>query len=385
MLDYSILFEDKTILSLLVIIAVTFTYQLVHLIVFRKKFSSCKTKYTGENQNELPPVSIVVCIRDNFPTVKQNIPFLFNQEYPEFEIVIVNYSSNDNETMEDMFYTWAKQNDRLTIVKINETSNFECSKIYPLAVGIKSAKYDLILTTDINCKPATIHWLRSMVSKINRTSVNVAGISNFTKKNTFFNKLMRYEWSKYNINLFSYLKISDNYFVDSKNFLFTKREFLKQNDLHAYFTTANDGCVIFNKMVNKRQTGTMLNDYANIIDSKKYSFSSWFNIITNRFSNFRFTGFKTKLFKALYVITFIVFFTSIVILPIINFNLIILLLCCILFIGRFVTWYFTKHDSLLDLGQNDLNINIILYELILLFLYPINYLISLTIRKNLWI
>ena len=198
-----------------------------------------------------------------------------------------------------------------------------------------------------------------MVSKINNND-NVIGISNFAKKNTFFNKLMRYEMAKYNINLFSYLLTTNNYYVDSNNFLFKKKDFINRSNLSQYFTTANEGCVIFNKLINNKKTGKMVNDYSHINNYKKLSWSSWFNLVTDRIANFRFTTFKTKLLKALYIFTLFVFFSTTVILPIkTNFQQIITYSCFLIFIIRFFIWYFSLRKSLKEIGQNDLKFNII--------------------------
>ena len=185
MFNLKFIIEDPVVLYALIIIVIAFAYQIFHLIYLRKKFARCKTTYSADASYELPPVSVVLCLRDDYSTLKSDIPILLNQEYPDYEIVIVNFSTNA--TYAEKIDTWSKQNSKLTVVRINQSDNFNCSKVYPLALGIKSARNDIILLTDSNCRPTSIHWIRSMVSKYSQSHTNVAGISNYEKKGSFAN------------------------------------------------------------------------------------------------------------------------------------------------------------------------------------------------------
>ena len=93
MFNLKFIIEDPVVLSALIIIVIAFAYQIFHLIFFRKKFARCKTTYSADAFYELPPVSVVLCLRDDYSTLKSDIPILLNQEYPDYEIVIVNFST----------------------------------------------------------------------------------------------------------------------------------------------------------------------------------------------------------------------------------------------------------------------------------------------------
>ena len=246
-----------------------------------------------------------------------------------------------------------------------------------LAISILS-----VLLTDSNCRPSSIHWIRSMVSKYSESHTNVAGISNYEKKGTFANKFMRYEMALYNINLFSYLKAAGNYHVDTKNFMFNKKDFLSQKDLPSFFTVSNDGSAILSRLVNKAQTGTMINDYAQMQDNRQYSFGAWFATVSSRYSNYKFIKPLPKFVKGLFVTTTLLsVLMAIWFMYYTCFNLLICIFCLLLSLVRIAVWFFTTKKSLVDIGQKDLNLDIVLYDFILVFLRPVLY-VSASIRHN---
>lgn len=44
---------------------------------------------------EWPPVSIIICIRNQFPVFKNNLHLFLEQQYPQFELLIVDDDSSD--------------------------------------------------------------------------------------------------------------------------------------------------------------------------------------------------------------------------------------------------------------------------------------------------
>ena len=55
----------------------------------------------------LKPLSIIVCARNEADNLKENLPSLFGQDYPNFEVVVVNDRSWDE--TEDLLKEFAKE------------------------------------------------------------------------------------------------------------------------------------------------------------------------------------------------------------------------------------------------------------------------------------
>lgn len=43
-----------------------------------------------------PEVSVVICARNEYENLKKNLPYILNQDYPVFEVVVVNHTSDDD-------------------------------------------------------------------------------------------------------------------------------------------------------------------------------------------------------------------------------------------------------------------------------------------------
>ncbi len=118
-------------------------------------------------------VSVVICARNEYNQLKENLPIILMQEYSDFEVVVVNHASGDETTL--LLSSLAKQYPRLKIVEIRENLNFFDGKKFPLSIGIKSAIHDLILLTDADCKPVSSQWIALMADGFSKEKEIVLG------------------------------------------------------------------------------------------------------------------------------------------------------------------------------------------------------------------
>ncbi len=98
---------------------------------------------------EYPPVSIVIAARNEYHNLSRYLKNILDQEYPEFEVIVVNHASND-ETV-DYLKEISPKYPHLKVVNIERELNFFTGKKFPLSLGIKSAMYEHLLLTDADC------------------------------------------------------------------------------------------------------------------------------------------------------------------------------------------------------------------------------------------
>ena len=80
---------------ILVVFLVSLLLQLLYHWGIFSKVAFYKRNARPKLDEELEPVSVVICARDAYEYLSELIPALLNQDYPNYEIVVVNDCSED--------------------------------------------------------------------------------------------------------------------------------------------------------------------------------------------------------------------------------------------------------------------------------------------------
>jgi cellulose synthase/poly-beta-1,6-N-acetylglucosamine synthase-like glycosyltransferase len=156
-----------------------FVYFVVFTVALGRKKSSSSSITTGPSTE---PVSIIICAHDEEQNLRELIPMLLRQNYHEFEIVVVNDRSNDNTY--DYLLETGRNDSRVRMVHVDRVPPHVNAKKYSLTLGIKAAKYDLLLLTDADCRPEGDAWISSMSEAFEARTQFVLGFSPYTKART---------------------------------------------------------------------------------------------------------------------------------------------------------------------------------------------------------
>ncbi len=151
------------------------------LLFYKKKVSVSKKE----------PVSIVICAKNESDNLQQFLPGILTQDYPDFEVVVVNDCSEDD--TETVLENFQKEYPHLRTTFIKQDEKFTHGKKLALNVGIKAAKNELLLLTDADCFAETNKWLESMVNNFNSQTDIVIGYGGYIKSPGFLNKLIRFD------------------------------------------------------------------------------------------------------------------------------------------------------------------------------------------------
>ena len=138
-----------------------------------------------------PPVSIIIAARNSVLKLEDNLPHWLNQDYPNFELVIVDDRSGD-ETAYFLVKT-AEKEPLLKYVLLDPDVIKNGSKKLALTLGIKKAKYNHFLLTDADCIPSSDQWLKQMAVGFTHKKDIVLGVSPVKTKKTFLGRLSQYE------------------------------------------------------------------------------------------------------------------------------------------------------------------------------------------------
>jgi glycosyltransferase involved in cell wall biosynthesis len=181
----------------------------------------------GRPQSIVPknlPVSVIVCAKNEEENVKKYIPLLAEQNYPDFEIVLIDDASSD-ETLE-VFEQFEKEYSNIRLVKVENNEAFWGNKKYALTLGIKASKKEYLLFTDADCYPTSKEWITAMTSQFTMNKTIVLGYGGYEKKErSFLNKIIRFETVLTAVQYFSWAKLGAPYMGVGRNLAYKRDEF----------------------------------------------------------------------------------------------------------------------------------------------------------------
>lgn len=243
-----------------------------YLLVFRK---IAFAYFEKPSQNNIS-VSVIICAKNEAENLKNFLPYIIKQDYSNFEIVLVNDSSYDD-TLEVM-KEFANKVSNIKIVDVKNNEAFWANKKYALTLGIKAAKYDYLIFTDADCKPISKHWIKEISSHFTSQKTIVLGYGAYSKiKNSFLNKLIRFETLLTAIQYLSYAKIGLPYMGVGRNLAYRKDGFFKVNGFinHMDINSGDDDLFI-NQVANSTNTAICCSSNSFTKSLPKSTLKDWF-------------------------------------------------------------------------------------------------------------
>jgi len=199
------------------------------------------------------PISVVICARDEEENLENFLPFVLEQDYPNFEVIVVNDCSSDNSeyTLDRML----KKYPNLRVTTIKQDEKFTHHKKLALTVGIKAAKNDWVVLTDADCRPSSKQWLTSIASNFSDSTEIVLGYGGFFLERGFLNKLIRIDGIFIAMQYLGFALIGKPYMGVGRNLAYKKEVFFRNNGFasHAHIYSGDDDLFI-NEVAKKTNT-----------------------------------------------------------------------------------------------------------------------------------
>ena len=252
----------------IVIVAIQLSY---YLGVFGKFAFAKAQKITPKRI----PISVIVCAKNEEENVAKFIPLLAEQNYPDFEIVLIDDASSD--TTLDIFEAFEKQYSNIRLVKVENNEAFWGNKKYALTLGIKAAKKEYLLFTDADCYPTSKEWITAMSSQFTMQKTIVLGYGGYEKiPNSLLNKIIRFETLLTAIQYFSWAKIGNPYMGVGRNLAYKKDEFFNVNGFinHIQVRSGDDDLFI-NEAATSKNTTIAYNPESFTYSKPKTTFKDW--------------------------------------------------------------------------------------------------------------
>ena len=287
------------------------TIQIIYYVFIFGKFSFNKI------QEETPKniaISVLICAKNEAKNLKKFLPSILRQDYPNFEIVLINDGSTDK-TLKVM-ESFKNEHDNIKIVNVKTIEAFWGNKKYALTLGIKASSNNFLLFTDADCQPVSERWISEMSKQFSNTKSIVLGYGAYSKiKGSLLNKLIRFETLMTATQYFSYTLIGQPYMAVGRNLAYRKELFFEASGFvnHIKIKSGDDDLFI-NQIANAENTAICVSKESFTESVPKASFRQWISQKRRHISTAKYYKLKHKVLLSLFYLSQLLFWILTIIL-----------------------------------------------------------------------
>jgi cellulose synthase/poly-beta-1,6-N-acetylglucosamine synthase-like glycosyltransferase len=368
---------DVLPLAVLVLFSLCF---LLQMFFFWGFFSRLAFHKPDDNSLIEHPVSVVICARNEYYNLRENLPLLLSQDYPNYEVIVVNDSSTDPtpELLEEMKNTYGN----LRVFSLEKNLNFFKGKKFPLALGIKSAAHDIVLLTDADCKPASTQWVRTMQSGFSPGKDIVLGYGGYIKQKGLLNMLIRFETLHTAMQYLSFALGGRPYMGVGRNLAYRKQLFNHEKGFSAHYTVhSGDDDLFVNRVSNGNNTAVEISKESHTLSHAKKSWGDWFIQKRRHLTTGHHYSSSSKRFLALYSVSKALMFLSLIPLIAWIYEPVIFGAAIIVYIFSLIILVYLAGRKL---NESTLVFFAPVFDIFLMIIIPVIYLSNLLKRPDRW-
>ena len=348
----------------------------VYFLLFSKFSLKSKNK---EAQKNYIPLSLVVYTKNQALNLKDNIPLWLEQEYPDFEIILINDASFDDTL--NVMELFEKNNENIKIVNVENNETFWGSKKYALTLGIKKASHQRMIFTDADCKPASNKWLNEMGAHFSSKKQIVLGYGSYFKKKGLLNKLIRFDTLLTAIQYFSFTLFGMPYMGVGRNLAYSSNVYYDNGGFVSHMEIqAGDDDLFINQAGTKTNTAICFSKKSFTYSESKPTWKEWISQKKKHITTKKLYQFKHQFLLSFFYISLLLFWAfSIITLSLFDWKI---PLAIILF--RMVFQYIIMYHAAKKLGEKDLITWFPFLEILLIIFQFTIFIICSLPKSNSW-
>lgn len=350
----------------------------IHLIRF-VRVSAYKLKPHPVNY---PPVSVVICARNAEENLRQFLPDVLAQEYPKFEVVVVNDCSWDES--QKYLESLQESHPNLVIREIREVEGREHGKKFALTIGIKAAKYETLLLTDSDCKPTSSDWITHMMNGFGEGKSIVLGYGKYSKGSGLLNTLIRFDTFWIGVNYLSAALSHKTYMGVGRNLAYRRELFFSvrgfASHLHVW---SGDDDLFIQEVATGSNVSVVLDKGAYTESLPKPTWRSWFLQKKRHHSTAPHYQGRFQSMLSVYPLSFYLFYFSAIACLILQYNVLIIIGGLLL---RALVQIIILHTAARKLDEKDLGWKAPVLEFIQrMAIFPVYFFSTIFVKQRRWI
>lgn len=256
------------------VLGILLLIQLYYILFVYSKLALHKVKSYKENTTTIP-ISVIICAHNEEQNLKEFLPSVLNQDYPDFEVIVVNdYSTDETKWILEDF---KRVYNNLYVVDIKEHIRLKNSKKFALTLGIKAAKHEVLIMTDADCEPQSNQWLQEIAGAYAESKEIILGYSPYFKKSGFLNKLIRFETAHTAMSYLSYALKRNAYMGVGRNLSYLKSLFFKGKGFNAHMhIKSGDDDLFVNQNATRQNVHIAIHPDAHVYSNPKETWQSYY-------------------------------------------------------------------------------------------------------------
>lgn len=367
-------------ISLAIVLFLALIISFLYYFLFFGRIIYFKPEIKSES---LPPVSIIICARNEAQNLFKFLPLIFKQNYPKFQVVVINDCSWDESI--HILEEFQTKHSNLHIINLKEEEIKEHDKKLALTLGIKGAIYEHLIFTDADCFPISENWIRKMASNFSQQKQIVIGYGGFKKEKGLLNMLIRFDSLFVAMQYFSAAINSKTYMGVGRNLAYTKSLFFQNKGFAShYHIQSGDDDLFINKVAKKDNVAVELSPESFTYTVSKKTWSAWFAQKRRHLSTSKFYNANQKFRLVFFHFNNFIFYFSLIALHffeiIENQHMFLVLALFVKLLFQMISVYLNGRK----LNEKDLWYLSPVLRLILVFVYPVLHFKNLFVKKHVW-
>lgn len=233
--------------------ALFLTQAIYYLGLYNKIYTHIQKENNADVNLKHPPLSVIIVAKDAANELKENLPFILEQDYPEFEVIVIYDSAADD--CDDVLKLLEDKYPNLYHTFIPDSARYISHKKLGITMGIKASRHDWLVFTESNCRPQSKRWLRQMARNFTPSTEIVLGYSNYEKTSGWFNKKITFDTL---LNSMRYLGMAISghpYMGTGRNMAYRKSLYYKQKGFSSHLNLQRGEDDLFiNETANEHNT-----------------------------------------------------------------------------------------------------------------------------------
>ncbi len=229
----------------------------------------------SDEEKENRGVSVIICAKNEYYNLKDFLQVVLSQDYPLFEVIVVNDGSEDD--TQTLLEQYRNLYPTLHLTFVPQHSMVHSTKKLGLTLAVKAAQYEYLLLTDADCVPDSNQWIRQMMRGFDKPEIEVVlGYGGYFRKPTLLNRFIQYETLTTAMLYLGMAICGHPYMGVGRNLAYKKSTFFSSGGFSNMLQEkAGDDDLFINKVATRKNTAVVVGKQSTTWSVPKERFKDW--------------------------------------------------------------------------------------------------------------